>query len=150
MSAKKKATRKTSVPRPRNGGQWTEARYNSFIKSALRGARWPAKYECIKRAFVENGINPETGKKCKLCRCEGCKKLFKQGDLRADHILPVVGPEGFQTWDIFISRLYCEADGFQALCSTCHDAKTAEENGARRNFTPDEIYSNALAACHSS
>lgn len=145
MSAKKKA-RKLSVPRPRNGGQWTEARFVSFVKSALRGARWPAKYECIKRAFVENGINPDTGKKCKLCRCEGCGKLFKQGDLKADHINPVIGPEGFQSWDLFISRLYCEADGFQALCVSCHADKTAEENGARRKTTAD-LLAEAAAAC---
>lgn len=131
MSAKPKPKKRENIARPRNGGQWTEARYTAFVKSALRGARWPAKYDCIKLAFVANGINPVTGKKCKLCRCSGCSNTFKQGDLRADHIVPVVGPEGFTNWDDFIRRLYCEADGFQALCNACHDAKTAEERAAR-------------------
>jgi hypothetical protein len=45
--------------KPHNGGQWTEARKTAFIKSALRGARWPVKYAVIRwntfiaRLYVE-------------------------------------------------------------------------------------------------
>jgi 5-methylcytosine-specific restriction endonuclease McrA len=104
----------------------------SFIKSALRGARWPMKYEAIKRAYEKDGINPRTGRKCKLHRCQHCRELFPQNGVQADHIIPVVGPEGFTTWDEYIERLYCEAEGFQILCKACHAKVTKEEQEERR------------------
>ena len=129
--AKKAVKRRTNVPRPRNGGQWTEAAFTSFIKSALRKARWPAKYECIKSAFVGHGINPATGHKCKLHRCPECQGLFPQSSMNADHIVPCIGPEGFQSWDLFIKRLFCEADGFRAMCEGCHAQVTNKERAGR-------------------
>jgi hypothetical protein len=132
MSAKKKPVkRRTDIHRSRNGGQWSEARFTSFIKSALRGARWPQKYECIKAAFVEHGINPATGHKCKLHKCPECQGLFPQNMMHADHVVPVVGPEGFKTWDLFVERLFCEADGFRALCKPCHKLQTSKEQAGR-------------------
>ena len=131
MRAKKKPTRKQNIPRPRNAGQWTEARFTAFVKSALRGARWPARYECIKQAFVGMGVNPRTGRACKLHKCPDCGGLFPQNGMQADHIVAVIGPEGFQSWDLFISRLFCEADGFRALCKGCHKTITATERAER-------------------
>jgi hypothetical protein len=52
--------------------------------------------------------------------------------MQADHIIPVVGPEGFQTWDIYIARLFCEADGFAAICKGCHKRITKHEETVRR------------------
>jgi 5-methylcytosine-specific restriction endonuclease McrA len=52
--------------------------------------------------------------------------------MRADHIIPVVGPEGFQDWNTFIARLYVEKEGFQAVCKDCHKAKTKQENQERK------------------
>lgn len=125
-------------PKPHNSGQWTEARMRSFIMSALRRAQWPVKYEAIKRAYVKDGINPKTGRKCKLHKCESCGNLFPQSQMAADHIHPVVPIEGFQhkqlleyDWNELIQRLYCEADGFQALCKECHKEKTAQERASR-------------------
>ena len=129
--AKKKVKRRTGIERPRNGGDWTEARFITFVKNCLRGGRWPQKYVCIQKAFVEHGINPLTGMKCKLCRCEHCKKLFPQGKLRADHITSVVGPEGFVDWNTFVARLFVEGDGYQALCEGCHDLMSEEERVSR-------------------
>ena len=121
-----------AVQKPYNGGEWTEARFNSFIKSALRKARWPVKYKCIKEAFVKNGINPKTGRKCKLHKCADCGKLFPQKDVVADHIEPVVPVTGFTNWDDIIRRMYCEIEGFQALCKECHKIKTAQEREERK------------------
>ncbi len=126
--------RRTDIARPFCGGLWTEARMVSFIKSALRGARWPEKYYCIAEAYVEDGINPKTGRRCKLHRCPECQDLFPATGMQADHIEPVVGPEGFTTWDDFIARLYCPREGFVALCKGCHKAKTKEENTLRREL----------------
>ncbi len=119
----------------RCGGQWTEARYVSFIKSALRGARWAPRYECIKRAKVGYGLY-----KCDLCGTvgpptlppeEGKKSRIK--NIAADHIDPVVDPNvGFVDWNTFIERLFVELPGWQALCHKCHSIKTREENQIAR------------------
>lgn len=126
MSAKRR-----DIPRPYNGGEWTESRFRYFIKGALRKAQWPQKYAAIKEAFVKHGINPETGRKCKLHRCEECRGLFPQNGVQADHIVPVVGAEGFVSWDDYIKRLFCEKDGFRVLCKSCHKRVTDLENKGR-------------------
>jgi len=100
--------------------------------------RWKPRHDAIKRAFVRNGPNPKTGRPCKLHKCECCGELFAQGDLRADHRQPVVDPNvGFVSWDVFIDRMFCEADGYDAICETCHAKKTAQENEIRRQIKSD-------------
>jgi hypothetical protein len=131
MSAKKKPKRRENIDRPYNGGEWTDARMFYFIKSALRGARWPVKYAAVRTAYVEDGINPATGRKCKLHRCEDCRGLFPQNGVQADHVIPVVGPEGFQNWDLYIKRLFCEVEGFRILCKACHAQVTNIERAER-------------------
>lgn len=131
--------KRRDIPRPHNGGKWTSARMRSFIVSALRSAsvRWGPKYAALDCAYVRTGINPRTGRKCKLHRCEGCGGLFPKGELRADHISPVIDPEvGFVSWDAYIERMFCEAGGFQALCNGCHDAKTSAEREVRSGKMP--------------
>lgn len=118
--------------KPYNGGKWTKARMRSFIMSALRRAQWPAKYASIASAFVKAGVNPATGKPCKLHRCPECKELFPKGQMQADHITPVIPVTGFDSWDEVIKRLYCELDGYRPVCKPCHKGKTLAENAERR------------------
>ena len=128
--------RRTDIERPHNGGNWSKARFRSFITSALRSAtvRWGPRWACIDRAFVRTGPNPKTGRMCKLHRCAICGELFPKGQLIADHVDPVVCPDqGFINWDTYISRMFCEVGGFQALCKPCSHEKTQEENARRRN-----------------
>ena len=131
MPSKKKARKRQDVPRPRNGGQWTEARFISFVKSALRGAMWPPKYEAIRKAYVGDGVNPSTGRKCKLHLCPECGGTFPQNGMQADHVIAVVGPEGFVSWNLFIERLFVEAEGFRAVCRACHKRITDAERAER-------------------
>lgn len=105
------------VPRTRNSGQWTEARYRQFIQTALRRAslRWGPRNEVKRDAKVERGIYI----------CASCKKRTRNKDIQIDHIIPVVDPEvGFQDWNTYISRMFCEKDNLQAICKTCHKKKT--------------------------
>jgi len=118
--------------KPRNGGEWTEARFTSFVMSQLRGGRWPQKYKAIQAAYIDDGINPETGRRCKLHRCEECNDCFPASKMQADHIEPIIPLTGFDSWGAVIERLYCEVDGFQAMCKPCHKIKTKEENRIRR------------------
>ena len=118
--------------KPFNGGNWTQAKFNSFITSLLRKGtmRWGPKNECIKKARIRRG----------WYICEGCEEEVpsslppKEGNKRriknilADHLDPIVDPKvGFVSWDEWISRAFIEKQGYQALCHKCHTEKTNEE-----------------------
>lgn len=114
-----------------NGGKWTDGKFNSFIKSALRSAsnRWPPKWEVSRAARVERGKYrcAGYGRDVHIVGAsvvDGKGKRIK--NVFIDHIHPVGGPsEG--GWDGVIRRLYCEVDGLQVLCKDCHDRKTKSE-----------------------
>ena len=121
---------KKPVEKPRADGQWTESRFNSFIKSALRKAsiKWPPKYQVKKEAEVGKKINKSTGRIAMHYCCAGCSDHFPNSYVSVDHILPVVDPTtGFVSWDDVIERMFCEIDGLQVLCKDCHDEKTKQE-----------------------
>lgn len=113
-----------------NGGDWTQARFNSFVKSTLRAAsrRWPPKYQCLNDAFVIVQTNVKSGRAAKHYRCNCCKQLFVGADVEVDHIKPLIDPStGFTTWDEVIDNLFCEKDNLQVLCKPCHVTKTSAE-----------------------
>jgi len=120
--------------KPRNNGEWTEARYQSFIKSALRAAsqRWPPRYAVIKAAFVGKRTNPASGRIASFYKCNACKNDFPLKDVQVNHIIPVVPVTGFTTWDEIIERLFCEQDGLELLCKPCHSTITKSENEERK------------------
>lgn len=113
----------------RCNGQWTEARFMSFIKGMLRQGtrRWAPISETMKDARVSRG----------LYECAKCKRhvppTIKEGRKRiknvaVDHIDPIVDPEkGFTTWDDCIERMFCEKENLQLLCKECHDEKSVKE-----------------------
>jgi len=113
---------------------WTDARFKSFIVSALRGAfrRWKPKQECIKAAFTKTKVNPKTGRMCMHYKCVSCKKAFPNKEVVADHIIPIVSDKGFTTFDDWIVRGFVAQDGFQCMCKTCHKIKSKEETLARK------------------
>jgi 5-methylcytosine-specific restriction endonuclease McrA len=123
----------------RNGGRWTEARYRSFIRSALRGAfrKWPPKFDVLKSAANGKSINTATGRLAMHYTCASCKGTFPLKEVQVDHIKPIVDvKKGFVSWDSFINNLYCEANNLQVLCKDpCHKEKTKLEriaNGKRK------------------
>jgi len=123
------------VDKKRNGGEWTDARFRSFVTSALRAAsrRWPPKYKALKEAFVGRKENKKTGKLAMHYKCAKCKKHFVAIDVQVDHIYPVVDPKiGFIGWDSFIDRIFCEIENLQVLCKPCHKVKTEEEKAERK------------------
>ena len=118
---------------------WTEARFNSFVKSALRGAsrKWKPKNDVLRKARVSRGVY-----KCAGCGQEVPKTSVVNGkkvnNANVDHIDPIIDPAvGFTTWDDFVERLFCEEEGLQLLCYECHEKKTNEEKAVaaerRRN-----------------
>lgn len=119
----------------RNNGEWTEARFRSFVTSALRAAsrRWPVKFKALKDAFIGRKTNSKTGKLAMHYKCAGCKKAFVASDVQVDHVKPVVDPvKGFLSWDVYVDNLFCELENLQILCKPCHKEKTAEEKLMRK------------------
>lgn len=121
-------------------GQWTEARYRSFIKSALRGAskRWGPINKCKQNARVKRGFYKCVGYD-RRAHTVPASLPPKAGNKRrinnavVDHIEPIINPEtGFISWDITIERMFVEAEGLQLLCHDCHSRKTAEERNRAR------------------
>ena len=114
---------------------WSEGRLKTFITSLLRSGfrKYPAKYEALNDAKKGKKTNPASGRLAEHYECNKCKQHFPLRDVQVDHVVPVVCPkEGFQGWEIYISRLFCSAKNLQVLCSVCHDKKTAKERGERK------------------
>lgn len=110
----------------------------SYIISTLRAASfripvrvgYTARKECIARAKLGRG----------QYECNSCRGVFKQYQLKIDHVLPVVDIKlGFQGWDVFINRLFCNTDNLSAICSTCHDSKSAVERELRKAYKPKKV-----------
>lgn len=124
----------------RCNGLWTEARFHSFITSALRGAskRWGPAQQCLTNARTRRG----------MYLCAGCGEevpaTIKEGhkrvkNIHADHIEPVVDPtKGFEDWQVYIDRMFVEVDGYQALCQKCHSEKTNEERALAKQRRANE------------
>ena len=112
------------VPRTRNGGKWTEARYFGFIRSALRAAfrKWQPKHEA--KAAAKVAYNTYV--------CASCDGWFGTKEVEVDHIVPAGSLRNFDDLAGFTERMFCEADGFQVLCKECHQTKTNEEAAERR------------------
>lgn len=123
-----------SKDKPYNGGQWTEARYNSFIKSALRSAsqRWPPKYQVLSEAKLGKRVNPATGRLAEHYLCNACKSAFPLKGVQVNHIDPVIPVTGFDSWDAVIHRMFCEKDKLEVLCIPCHKDITKQENEERK------------------
>ena len=118
----------------RNSGKWTEGRFNSFITSTLRSGmrRWPPKYECLADAKVGKKVNEKTGRLAEHYKCKACKGEFPAKSVQVDHKQPVVDPStGFESWDVYIERMFCEKKNLQVLCKDCHAIKTKKERSKK-------------------
>ena len=117
--------------KPYNTNTWTEARFRQFITSQLRSAtgKWGPRIKCKIAARTKRGFY-----RCAECKQEVPATIKPPGAKRrinnaiVDHIDPVIDPaQGFVGWDTYIDRMFCELDGLQLLCHSCHMTKTAEE-----------------------
>lgn len=131
----KEKTRNNAIgqkERPRNSGQWTESRYESFITSCLRSAvrRWPPKWECLREAFLDIRRNKKSKRQAKHYLCAICRGAFPSTEVQIDHRVPIGHCD---TWDEFIERLFVEKDKLQCLCKPCHKLKSKTERKDNEN-----------------
>ena len=102
---------------PYAGGRWSEAKYKSFIRSALRRAwmRWPVRADALMEARrLAQGRSKRTRWEY---YCSSCEKWFLGSEVEIDHIKEC----GDMTdMNQFIGTLFCEADELRVLCKGCH------------------------------
>jgi hypothetical protein len=118
-----------------NSGKWTEAKFHSFVKSALRAAsrKWPPKYETINAACVGQKVNIASGRLAKHFKCAACAEEFPASKIQVDHIEAIINPKiGFTNWDDVVNAMFCEKENLQCLCLDCHKAKTAQERKLKK------------------
>ncbi len=95
-----------------------------FAIDALRRAsyRWPDRDEAMRRARLERGIY----------KCACCEGSFKRSEINLDHVNPVIPLTGWDSFDSYIDRIFCDVDGWSVLCKPCHKSKTFLENQIRK------------------
>lgn len=126
--------KKSSTIKTRNGGEWSDAKFFSFVKSGLRttSVRWPPRYKTLAAAYVGQKINVESGRMAKHYKCAKCEGEFTQKNIEINHKIPVILTSGFDSWSGVIERMFCEAEGLEALCKPCHKVITKYENTLRK------------------
>ncbi|MBX4212609.1 HNH endonuclease [Candidatus Pacearchaeota archaeon] len=115
--------------------EWTEGRWKAFVVSVLRSGtqKYPEKYETLNAAKTIKKVNVKTGRIAQHYQCAVCLLDFPQTNVQVDHIIPIVGPEGFTSWDSYIPALYCKRDNLQVLCKEDHARKTKREREESRS-----------------
>jgi len=97
----------------------------TFAKGALRRASlmWKPINQCRVNARKERG----------RYECAACKQLFGPKEVQIDHIHPVIDiVKGWESWDVYIERLFCDVENLACLCKNCHESKTSIEVQMRK------------------
>lgn len=130
--AVKKAVRKSRVEKPYNHGTMSKSMFFSMIRSALRQKSrwWKPIAECKKRSRRDYK-GPLKRQKFEY-QCNYCKNWFPEKKVAVDHIIPAGELNSFEDLAEFTKKLFCEIDGLQVLCETCHDVKTKQEKEDRK------------------
>jgi len=128
MKAKKKVTaRKPRGEKTRAGGTMSEAAYWTFIRSALRQkSRWWPPISQAKQEARRLYVGPNKRQKYEY-QCAHCKGWFIEKLINVDHIIGAGALNCSADLDGFISRLFCEKNNLQILCTHCHDKKTKDD-----------------------
>jgi hypothetical protein len=133
---KKKVVRKSKVEKTRNLNTWTESKYFSTIRSALRKA-----FQYYKPMYkaLELASRPYTGDnklQKKEFQCNSCKKWFKRTEVDIDHIQELGELRKYEDIVPFIQKLTEEdVSKYQILCKKpCHLKKTLEAKEKRKSL----------------
>lgn len=133
--AKKPIKKKKRIlkPRTRNAGTMTEAMFWTMIRSALRHrSRFWKPIALAKQKAKRKYKGPNRRQKVEY-QCNECKNWFPDKMVSVDHIEPAGRLQCFNDIAGFVERLFCEVEGLQVLCDTCHDRKTKNEKENTKN-----------------
>ena len=129
MCAKRKL-----LPRPRNNGTMTESAFWGMLRSALRQkSRWWKPIAEAKKLARRSYKGKNKRQKWEYL-CAECKNWHMGKNVNVDHITPAGTLKCAEDLPGFVERLFCEVDGLQILCRTCHDKKTKiDKESMRKN-----------------
>ena len=118
-------------PKTRANGTWTEAKFWSFVRSALRRAfvRWPANYAARKDARRPY-CGPKKNQKWQF-QCAICKTWLLGKETQLDHLTPCGSLKDYADLPGFVERLFCEKNGLRVLCKPCHKQVTKNQKDER-------------------
>lgn len=119
-----------SGPKTRCNGQWTEARFNTFIRSLLRSGtrKWGPIQQALKEARSRRGYYLCAGCNQEVTATIKDEKGKRRKNAIVDHIKPITDPAvGFTNWNDYVENMFCEVDNLQVLCLACHKVKCQEE-----------------------
>lgn len=111
---------------------------NSAIRGALRRAfaRSPLVTEVMQESRREIPRYNKDGSRAKKNwvqrQCQVCDQWVGSSHIVVDHKDPVISiDDGFEDWNEFVARLWCDKSNLQRICDPCHDKKTAKERYER-------------------
>lgn len=122
---------KPRVPKTRNFGNWTEARYWTFIRTTLRRAfRY---WKPAQAALIAVRIPYNVGRIKWAYLCADCGKAFRREGVEIDHVEPCGQLRSLEDVAGFILRMTPEDPAaYRIRCLKCHQIKTEAEKEARR------------------
>lgn len=127
--------RKTILPKTRNLNTWTEAKYFSTIRSALRKA---FQYYKPMQEALNLASRPYVGTnklQKKEFQCNECKQWFKRADVQIDHIQELGELRAYSDVVPFIQKLTTEnVSDYQILCKPHHLVKTLKARDERKEL----------------
>ena len=112
------------VARTRAGGEWTEARYWTFIRTGLR--QMSRRYPPIARQVLNQARRSSQSANKRLkweYQCKSCENWFPRKEVNLDHIEPCGKMVCLDDLAGYVGRMFCEPDGLQVLCTECHKSK---------------------------
>lgn len=129
MTKSTKPVRKLK-PRTHAAGNWTQARYFQFIRSALRQAfqRYPVK----QKVLVDNRRDVKGKRHKHEYECAECLEWYQRKEVEVDHIVGAGSLNDYSDLPGFVKRLYCEPEDMQILCIPCHQIKTNSERKRKK------------------
>lgn len=131
------------IQRTRDAGTKTESKFFTYLTGKLRQVHgwWKPMQMAVTKAKKGYIINESTGRQNQAYECAHCKELLAKKAIKVDHIQPVTPIEGWVNKEVhtdlneFVERLFLEhVNGYQVLCSSCHNIKSKDENKRRREF----------------
>lgn len=121
--------------------KWTQARFWSFVRSNIRlmQRKWPPANEVWEE---HRRVKPEgaTGRHRFEYQCAECsgwfpKKVGKKSMIQLDHKIPCGSCRSFKEAGEFIDKMLVGVEGFQLLCTECHQSKTNEQRVSNEDTT---------------
>lgn len=115
----------------------------NLIKGAIRRifSRSELRKQVIEESVIKDYSDPLRPKVQTWCRCKVCKKPEAKSYMECDHNPPIVPLNKSlieMSWDELIDNLWCDKKNLDAICSTCHYLKSAEEAAIRRKFKKEK------------